>query len=675
MEEAKHSRIEILRRKIKKMVDENMSEGDLLLNESDAMKFIHEIEVQQCELELQNEELIVASVKETIAARKYADLYDFAPSGYFTISSGGIITEINFSGASMLGKERSALINSQFGFFLSNDTRADFNQFLSEIFISKEKKTCDLNLSDHWGVPMYVCMTGIADPNGEQCYLTAIDFTERKRMEEELRISKDKYKAIFEHSVVGKSMTSVTDGKMKVNKAFCEILGYSETEFSALNWQTITHPDDQEQDLEMINSLISGEKETARWEKRYVHKDGKTIWVDISTSIQYDRENKPLFLNTSIIDISDRKQAQKELQKSEERYRSLMTSLEAGIVVHAPDTSIIMNNPRASELLGLIGEQIKGRVAIDPGWKFIFQDGTPLRLEEYPVNRVIESGKSISNLILGVVHSAGNPVVWLTVNGIPAFDDRGELSEIIISFIDITERKLAEQELLLGNKVLFRQNEEMIKRAAEMTSINQELREKDVQYRNLANSGPALIWTSGTDKLCNYFNNTWLRFTGRTLEQEIGNGWAEGVHADDFDSCLETYVTAFDHREPFEMEYRLMHISGEYRWILDLGTPNYNLNGEFIGYIGNCFDITERKGIEQELLAAKDHAVQSDRLKSAFLANMSHEIRTPMNGILGFAELLKEPDLSGEQQQDYIRIIEKSGERMLNIILRSNQSK
>ncbi|HZK67974.1 MAG TPA: PAS domain S-box protein [Paludibacter sp.] len=128
-----------------------------------------------------------------------------------------------------------------------------------------------------------------------------------------------------------------------------------------------------------------------------------------------------------------------------------------------------------------------------------------------------------------------------------------------------------------------------------------QLHEKEVQYLNLANSGLALVWTSGTDKLCNYFNQTWCNFTGRALEQEMGNGWTENIFPEDFDQCLSTYVTAFDKRKPFQIEYRLRHHSGEYRWILDMGTPNYNSAGEFIGYIGNCVDINERKKTENAL--------------------------------------------------------------------------
>jgi PAS domain S-box-containing protein len=121
------------------------------------------------------------------------------------------------------------------------------------------------------------------------------------------------------------------------------------------------------------------------------------------------------------------------------------------------------------------------------------------------------------------------------------------------------------------------------------------LRESERKYRTLADSGQALIWTSGTDKLCDYFNIPWLRFTGKTLEQELGNGWTEGVHPDDFDRCLQTYVSAFDRREKFSMVYRLRRADGEYRWLLDDGTPRFDSAGTFLGYIGHCLDITEQQ--------------------------------------------------------------------------------
>jgi len=119
------------------------------------------------------------------------------------------------------------------------------------------------------------------------------------------------------------------------------------------------------------------------------------------------------------------------------------------------------------------------------------------------------------------------------------------------------------------------------------------LRESEQRFRIVADAAPVLIWMSGVDKLCTFFNKPWLNFTGRSLEQELGNGWAQGVHPNDLQRCLETYTEAFDARKPFVMQYRLKRNDGEYRWISDDGVPRYDANGTFAGYIGSCVDVTE----------------------------------------------------------------------------------
>ncbi len=128
-----------------------------------------------------------------------------------------------------------------------------------------------------------------------------------------------------------------------------------------------------------------------------------------------------------------------------------------------------------------------------------------------------------------------------------------------------------------------------------------EIKKAKELYLGILEEFPALIWRANTEKLCDYFNTTWLQFTGRTMEEEYGYGWAEGVHPDDLDRCVEIYNLNFDQRKSFSMEYRLKNADQEYRWILDIGRPYYDLDGTFLGYIGSCYDITERKNTQEKL--------------------------------------------------------------------------
>ncbi len=163
---------------------------------------------------------------------------------------------------------------------------------------------------------------------------------------------------------------------------------------------------------------------------------------------------------------------------------------------------------------------------------------------------------------------------WVVARGKTVSEPRG--MHRLGAVIDITERKRAEESL----------------------------RESEARFRTVADAAPVMIWMSGPDKLCTFFNTGRLDFTGRTLEQELGNGWAEGVHREDLDRCLEIYAKAFDARRDFTMEYRLRRFDGEYCWVLDNGVPRLDSNGTFLGYIGTCIDITERKRAEERFRLA-----------------------------------------------------------------------
>lgn len=176
---------------------------------------------------------------------------------------------------------------------------------------------------------------------------------------------------------------------------------------------------------------------------------------------------------------------------------------------------------------------------------------------------------------------------------------RYEKERLKMLIADRTDELGKSRSAILGLLEELRAENEMRKNTEEA------LRESENHFRSLADSGMALIWGAGVDKKCNYFNQSWLKFTGRTLEQESGYGWTEGIHPDDLQRCIEIYEQAFEERSKFSMEYRLLHFSGEYRWLQDDGTPCYSSKGDFIGYIGHCLDTTERKMAESALLKSE----------------------------------------------------------------------
>lgn len=390
---------------------------------------------------------------------RFKVLFDDAPDAMLLADPvTGEIVEVNTAACLLFKKEKSELVGLlQYELHPATNIEMSISSFKDHF-----EKTTEANenvlvensiiCSDGTEIPVEIL--GQSIQIGEKTLMFGIfrDISKRKKAEEKLIVSETKFRNFFENSVVGKSITSI-DGKLTANKALCDILGYSEEELQNLNWKEITHPEDVEMNIGIVSSILKGEKDADHWEKRYIHKNGTIVWTEIATTLQRDNEGKSAYFITEIIDITERKKAEEDLQKSEERYRSLLLYLETGIVVHAADSSIVKNNPRASELLRLTTEQMLGKVAIDPDWKFLNVDNSTVLVENYPVQQIRNNKQTIKNQIFGIQHAAKSDIVWVNVNGFPVLNNAGEIIEIVISFNDITERKKAEQALKRQNEL------------------------------------------------------------------------------------------------------------------------------------------------------------------------------------------------------------------------------
>jgi two-component system, sensor histidine kinase PdtaS len=188
---------------------------------------------------------------------------------------------------------------------------------------------------------------------------------------------------------------------------------------------------------------------------------------------------------------------------------------------------------------------------------------------------------------------------------------------------------------------------------ARFRQLYEELLESDTRFRTMADHAPVLLWMSGTDSLCTFFNQQWLTFTGRPLEAEMGTGWAEGVHAEDFQRCMDTYLAAFVARRPFRMEYRLRRADQQYRWVLDQGVPRYAPGGAFVGYIGSCVDVTE-------LREATEAQRRVSRQLQVLVQELQHRVKNNLQLISSLLNLqlpfLDDPTAHGILRETQARI-------------------
>jgi len=338
----------------------------------------------------------------------------------------------------------------------------------------------------------------------------------------------------------------------------------------------------------------------------------------------------------------ERNRAEKALVESNEYLNNLFNYANAPIIVWDNDFRITRYNHAFEVLTGRKSEEVIGEHI-----ELLFPEESKESTLELIEKAALGAYWEVIEIKIAHVSGVEHTLIWNSAN---IKNAEGKITATIAQGQDITKRKKAEKELIKA-KEKAEENEKQLRYSQEVARIGYYV--FDIQTG---------FWTS-SKMLDDIFgiNSEFVRDV---------NGWNELVHPDDQKEMLDYFTANVVLRhEKFDKKYRIINrLSRQTYWVHGLGTLEFDNNGNLLRMFGTIQDITEIKKYEEELIIAKEKAEESDRLKSAFLANMSHEIRTPMNGILGFAELLKEPDLTGEEQLTFINLINKSGQRMLNII-------
>lgn len=300
---------------------------------------IYEMRVHQIELEMQNEELLRTHHDLATAKARYFDLYDLAPVGYLTLSSIGIIQEANLTAANLLGVTRkdlqSKLITNfimpedQQVYYLHRKRHAEVQFYGTDQAFSAQGFEIRLQRPDKSFFWAHL-QDALAD--NDEYRITLTDITGLKQAEDNLRGSDERFRAIFERSTVGKSLTAPEGKLLQVNQALADMLGYSIEEMQQLDFAQVTHPDDVAASREYIRSLMAGEQAAYRFEKRYIHKNDTIVWADVSSTLLYDEQGAPLHLITSIVDITERKRSEEARLLLEQQFQQTQKLESLGIL-------------------------------------------------------------------------------------------------------------------------------------------------------------------------------------------------------------------------------------------------------------------------------------------------------------------------------------------------------
>ncbi len=333
-------------------------------------------------------------------------------------------------------------------------------------------------------------------------------------------------------------------------------------------WETV-HPEDIERIKKEFITLLDRNNSVATVEYRYKCKDGSYKLIELTA---VNLTNDP-FIHGVLMnyhDITEHKKAEETLQKSEREYRSTVDGLLVGVVVHDADTRILNSNQEASNILGLTADQLSGKEVIDPAWMFVYEDLSPMKVDDYPVSKVISTKNPLTNYVVGIIRPDREYVTWVTVNARPLVFADAKLEKVIVNIMDITERKRAEEML----------------------------RASDENFRSIFENNSVAIAIIEPDSTISMVNEEYCKVGGYTKQEVIGMSWTQQIPPKDLERLKEFNRRRLINPEdaPDKYEFTFYHKNGEIKHALMSVTMLSNRK-----IIASFLDITERKRAEETI--------------------------------------------------------------------------
>jgi PAS domain S-box-containing protein len=408
----------------------------------------------------------------------------------------------------------------------------------------------------------------------------------------------------------GLSVVDTKGYQLYVNPAFCQMTGFSVHELVATKapfpyWP----PEEYENIAAAFQETLAGNFKN--FEMIFMRKNGERFPVIVSPSCVIDDQGKILNYTATVKDVTDLKRTEEALKASEKRFRSLVENLSTAVVVHGPQTEILFANQAALNILGLSSDQIRGKSAMDPRWKFIDEDGKPLALKDYPVSQIISTKAPIKNLVVGVFRPDLGENKWAICNGHPELDKDGHLLHAVVNFTDITERKKLEEKLFETNAFL--------QAAIDQTHVGISIGVAPSGSIKLINQAGCSIMNIPTDTQPDKINLSNPGFTRYSLEGDV-------IPFEE----IPMAVALLQGKKSIK-ELILKWPGAQDKVVLVNATPIFGKDGSVIAAITVFLDITDKFNLERDLKEALETAKNATIVKSRFLDIAAHELRTPVS--------------------------------------------
>jgi two-component system sensor kinase FixL len=404
---------------------------------------LHELQVHQIELEMQNEELRRMQLTLEESRDRYVDLYELAPVGYLTLTNTGLIAEINLTGATLLGEERQRLVQRRFAGYVASGGSDRWHRLFLNVLRHGNKESCELAMQRADGScfdAQLDCLRKEMADGAQRVRIILTDITERKQNELLLRENEERFRAIVDQVIVGIVRADLAGNITFVNDHFCVMSGYTREELLDKRWQDLTHPEDMQNSISIYKQMME-QGQPLSFEKRYIHKSGKAMWVNISASRLCDADGLVTGGLAVVVDISMRKQAEDALRKSSEEIEDLYNHAPCGY--HSLDKDGIIRQINDTELawLGYTRDEVIGKIAaadlLTPASMENFRESYPLFIKQGFIN----------DLEFEMIRKDGTTFPALA-SATAIYDPDGHYVMSRSTLLDITQRKRLERELL-----------------------------------------------------------------------------------------------------------------------------------------------------------------------------------------------------------------------------------